>query len=74
MTGSNPLLVSSNAAALMCGISRSAWYKLVSSGKAPRPVKLGRLARWRRDEVEAWVAAGCPFRQKWDAMWKGVLL
>ncbi len=71
MTGSDSLLVSANYAALMCGMGRTTWYKLVSTGKAPRPVKLGRLARWRRDELEAWIADGCPSRQKWDALWTG---
>jgi hypothetical protein len=24
--------------------------------------------RWRRDEIERWVLAGCPNREKWQAM------
>ena len=31
--------------------------RLNASGRlGPRPVRLGRLVRWRRDELEAWVA------------------
>lgn len=63
-----PMLIDANEAARMCGMSRSAWYKLVSTGKAPRSMKLGALARWRRNELEDWVTAGCPPREKWDAM------
>jgi predicted DNA-binding transcriptional regulator AlpA len=26
----------------------------------PRPIKLGALVRWPREQVEAWIADGCP--------------
>ncbi len=68
MTHTETILIDAKGAATLCGMSRSAWYKLVSSGKAPRSVKLGALARWRRSELEGWIAAGCPTREKWDAM------
>jgi len=35
-------------------------YRLADSGRMPRPVKLGALVRWPRDEIEGWVADGCP--------------
>lgn len=35
-------------------------YRLVDLGRMPRPMKLGRLNRWRHDEIEAWIKAGCP--------------
>lgn len=48
-------------------VSGKRWAK---SGRfAPLPVKLGRCARYRRDEVLAWVAAGCPARREWR--WNG---
>lgn len=68
MTTTENLLIAAGEAAALCDMSRSAWYKLVASGKAPRSVKLGALARWRRNELESWIAAGCPPREKWDAM------
>lgn len=61
-------LISCILAAAECGVSRSAWYKLVASGKAPRPVKLGRSTRWRRAELEAWIRAGCPPWNTWRTM------
>lgn len=35
-------------------------YRLSDSGRMPRPLKLGALVRWRRQEIEAWIADGCP--------------
>jgi excisionase family DNA binding protein len=61
-------LLTSEQAAAFCGMSRSVWYKYLSAGKIPRPVKIGSLARWRKEELAAWIAAGCPSRDKWDAM------
>jgi excisionase family DNA binding protein len=34
--------------------------RLVQFGRMPRPLKVGRLARWRRSDVERWIADGCP--------------
>jgi len=35
-------------------------YRLADAGRMPRPVRLGSLVRWRRAELEEWIAAGCP--------------
>ena len=35
-------------------------YRLAYSGRMPKPLKLGALARWNREAVEQWLAAGCP--------------
>ena len=31
-----------------------------AAGRLPAPVYVGGSRRWRRAEIEAWVAAGCP--------------
>ncbi|MBI4583068.1 MAG: helix-turn-helix domain-containing protein [Planctomycetes bacterium] len=36
--------------------------RLADSGRMPRPLKIGALVRWRRGEIDAWIAAGCPAR------------
>jgi excisionase family DNA binding protein len=46
------------AVLLACSVKQI--YRMADSGRMPRPVKLGRLNRWRRDEIEAWIQAGCP--------------
>lgn len=38
-----------------------------AAGRLPAPVYVGGSKRWRRAEVEAWVAAGCPRRAAWEA-------
>lgn len=34
--------------------------RLADAGAMPRPLHLGRLVRWRRSDVDQWLAAGCP--------------
>ena len=42
--------------------------KLDATGRLPVPVNLGRCVRWRRQELAAWVQAGCPPRDQWEQM------
>lgn len=53
-------LLSAAEAAEMAGVARRSWWRYVSSGKAPAPVRLGGAVRWRRSELSEWIAAGCP--------------
>jgi predicted DNA-binding transcriptional regulator AlpA len=63
-----PLLVDCGKAAKLVGVSRTTWWSLNRSGRCPLPVKLTGRPLWRRAELEAWTAAGCPPRAKWQAM------
>jgi len=38
---------------------RMVW-QMRDGGRIPQPVKVGRLCRWRRSDIEEWIAAGCP--------------
>ena len=60
-------LLDAREAAAMCGISRSLWLALHNSGGIPLPVRLGRRVLWRKEELSAWIKAGCPSRQVWHA-------
>lgn len=33
------------------------FYKLISEGLFPKPIKLGRSSRWLKSEVEAWCSS-----------------
>ena len=61
------LMVDAKVAAKLCGIGKTTWYQLHAAGRTPLPVRFGRRALWRRDEIADWVAAGCPARHQWQA-------
>lgn len=33
--------------------------RLTDAGRMPPPIRVGRLLRWRRDDIARWVADGC---------------
>lgn len=37
------------------GLSDKWFYKLISLGEFPKPIKMGRSSRWLQSEVEIWV-------------------
>ena len=56
--------VDANACASRLGISKRHWLRMVDAGKAPQPVRLGRLVRWAISSLAIWEANGCkPMRQ-----------
>ena len=38
-----------------------------AAGKLPRPVRIGGKVVWVVDEIRAWLAAGAPDRETWEA-------
>lgn len=59
------LLLSASELGSMLGVARCTVWTWHAGGKIPRPVKIGGTTRWRRDEVEAWLKAGAPPRERW---------
>ena len=49
-----------DAIAELLGCSSRHVRRLADSGAMPRPIHIGRLVRWRKADVDAWLAAGCP--------------
>ena len=68
MCESKPLAVSAKELAGMLGISLRQVWRLNSTGKLPKPIRLGGSVKWRRDEIVAWLGQNCPDRQTWDAI------
>jgi len=62
-----PLVVDAKRLAklLTCGVRTVR--TLDAAGKLPAPLRLGGRVVWRRVEIKAWVAAGCPDRAAWEA-------
>jgi predicted DNA-binding transcriptional regulator AlpA len=61
-------LVSVRTVASMLGISQRQVWKLVAAERFPGPLRLGRSVRWRATEIRSWVDAGCPARERWEAL------
>ena len=40
---------------LLGGVSRSTIYRMIDAKVLPAPVKLGRLLRWRSEDIEAYL-------------------
>jgi excisionase family DNA binding protein len=55
-----PLLLTVEDVSRLLGVSvRSVW-RMVRTGQCPEPLRVRGSTRWRRGELEKWVAAGCP--------------
>jgi prophage regulatory protein len=65
-SGSTAIAVDANRLAELLGLSIRTIRRLDSSGKLPRPLRIGGAVRWRISEVNQWVDAGCPDRAEWD--------
>jgi predicted DNA-binding transcriptional regulator AlpA len=58
----------------LLGIGKTLLYDMAGDGRlGPKPYRLpgARSIRWIRSELLAWRAAGCPRRERWDAIRKG---
>lgn len=63
------LLIDAANAARLLGISLSHLFQLRRSGKfGPTPTRLGRATRFSCPEIQAWVAAGTPGRDRWESI------
>lgn len=51
----------------LLGLSARTVWRLKDAGKIPKPVAIGRMVRWRKDEIDQWITEGCPpvVRWKW---------
>lgn len=53
-------LLNVTAVAELLACSTRTVRRLADSGAMPRPVRLASLIRWRRSDITAWLADGCP--------------
>ena len=44
----------------VCSIAPETVRRMTDRGAMPMPVRLGRAVRYRLDEIESWIADGCP--------------
>lgn len=59
-----PELLTASQAARLVSVGERTFWRWTRSGVAPAPIRIGSglkpSVRYRRRELEAWVAAGCP--------------
>jgi predicted DNA-binding transcriptional regulator AlpA len=46
---------------------RHLWAMHATGRLGPQPIRLGRATRWPVEELRAWLAAGAPCREAWEA-------
>jgi predicted DNA-binding transcriptional regulator AlpA len=63
--------VDARTAARVHGVGARSWARWSVSGRVPRPVRLGRRVLWSVAELEDWARAGCPARERWEAIRAG---
>ena len=61
-----PLAVPTKEAARLCSISERHFLKLDEDDRLG--LRLGNCVRWNVSELNAWLNAGCPHREQWEAM------
>jgi excisionase family DNA binding protein len=62
-----PALLDVRAVARMLDCSWRHIYRMADSGRLPRPIRLGSLVRWRKSDLDQWLAEGCPSVRKGGA-------
>ncbi len=62
------LLASAKTLAQIIGLSLRTIRRMDAAGEIPRPIRRGRVVRWRLAEIRSWVEAGCPDRMTWEHM------
>lgn len=63
-----PLTVDAVGLSRLLGISPRTIRNLNASARLPRPICLGRRRLWSVREIEGWLEAGAPGRDRWEAM------
>jgi predicted DNA-binding transcriptional regulator AlpA len=64
------LLDDKSTLATLLGTSVRNIDRLNSGRRIPAPVRIGSRPRWRREEILAWIEAGCPGRGAWEMRYK----
>jgi excisionase family DNA binding protein len=58
------VLLNVRAVAELLGCSARHVFRLTEDKRMPAPVRIGALVRWRRADLDAWLAAGCPANRR----------
>lgn len=53
-------LLDAKSVAVLLRVSLRMIWQMRDAGRMPQPVKVGRLCRWRRTDIDRWIGDGCP--------------
>ena len=59
-----PLLITVDQVAELLQVSSRTVWRLRSKGDLPAPLRVAGGIRWRLFEIQAWIDAGCPLKQR----------
>ncbi len=57
-------LLDMHAVAGLLACSKRHVFRLADAGRMPRAIRIGRLVRWRRADLQEWINAGCPTQSR----------
>lgn len=49
-------------------LSKRTIFRLDSSGRIPKPVRIGGSVRWRQSDIERWISLDCPDRKSFEVL------
>ncbi len=64
------LLVGAAEVGRLLGLSGRTIWRKNAGRQIPGPVRVGGTPRWNVEELKAWIRAGCPRRDQWEAVRK----
>jgi predicted DNA-binding transcriptional regulator AlpA len=59
------LLIDTRQAARLLKVSEKTVWNMYTTGRMPKPIRIGQCVRWGYEELRAWVVAGCLTQEEW---------
>ena len=71
-TRQNTQLLTAKALAKILSTSVRSIWRYRSSGRLPKTVKIAGAIRWKQQDIEQWIALGCPDYKEFEARKRAV--
>ena len=70
LKSSTRILITVTELSEILSLSPSTIWRMDSKGELPEPLRLNRTVRWRADEIQLWIDAGCPSRSIFEKSYR----